>query len=190
MSVKSLKAFGWALAAVATAVTLSRCGGKSPAQPTDPNDPLQAPQAAAVINDLRNLQTVTAPFRDFSAAQAGGYTTKVTDCMTDPQGGMGFHYGKGAAIDANVVAAEPEVLLYEPKGGGSLELVGVEYIVPLDAWKGASPPTLYGQTFRRNETFQVWALHAWVWKANPSGVFADWNPRVSCAGAPMSHHAH
>ena len=23
-------------------------------------------------------------------------------------------------------------------------------------------------------------MHAWVWKPNPAGMFADWNPEVSC----------
>jgi hypothetical protein len=23
-------------------------------------------------------------------------------------------------------------------------------------------------------------LHAWVWQANPAGMFAAWNPTVSC----------
>jgi len=23
-------------------------------------------------------------------------------------------------------------------------------------------------------------MHAWVWKPNPAGIMADWNPRVSC----------
>jgi hypothetical protein len=32
----------------------------------------------------------------------------------------------------------------------------------------------------QNHTFDVWALHVWVWKHNPSGMFADWNPQVSC----------
>ena len=22
--------------------------------------------------------------------------------------------------------------------------------------------------------------HAWIWKHNPAGMFADWNPEVSC----------
>jgi hypothetical protein len=26
-------------------------------------------------------------------------------------------------------------------------------------------------------------LHAWLWKPNPSGVFADYNPRVHCPAA-------
>jgi hypothetical protein len=59
--------------------------------------------------------------------------------------------------------------------------VGVEFIIPFTAWTGAEPPVLYGQTFARNETFQVWALHVWAWRDNRSGVFADWNPAVSCA---------
>jgi len=26
----------------------------------------------------------------------------------------------------------------------------------------------------------VYELHAWIWKNNPSGVFYEWNPKVSC----------
>jgi hypothetical protein len=43
-----------------------------------------------------------------------------------------------------------------------------------------------GQQFRVNSAFGVWALHAWVGRDNPSGVFADWNPRVSGAAATAS----
>ena len=35
--------------------------------------------------------------------------------------------------------------------------------------------------FLQNDTFQLWGLHAWVWKENPSGMFANWNPNVTCA---------
>ena len=27
------------------------------------------------------------------------------------------------------------------------------------------------------------ALHVWLWKDNPSGLYADWNPAVSCQHA-------
>ena len=74
----------------------------------------------------------------------------------------------------------PEVLLYERQPDKSMQLVGVEYIVPFTAWTDANPPTLLGQTFVRNLTFNVWALHAWVWRANPRGIFSDWNPNVHC----------
>lgn len=26
----------------------------------------------------------------------------------------------------------------------------------------------------------IYELHVWVWRENPSGPFADWNPTVSC----------
>jgi hypothetical protein len=80
-----------------------------------------------------------------------------------------------------VIEARPEVLLYEPMGEGRLRLIGVEFIIPFTAWTAAEPPTLYGQTFARNETFQVWALHVWPWRENPRGMFSDWNPKVSCS---------
>ena len=28
-----------------------------------------------------------------------------------------------------------------------------------------------------------WALHIWIWKYNPSGLFAPYNPHVSCENA-------
>ncbi len=130
---------------------------------------------------LAELQSSTARYHDFAAAQADGYTVQVTGCMEDAsRGGMGYHYAKGALIDGQVIEARPEVLLYEPQGKGKPRLVGVEFIIPFTAWTGAEPPVLYGQSFARNETFQVWALHVWVWRANRGGVFADWNPAVDC----------
>jgi len=29
-----------------------------------------------------------------------------------------------------------------------------------------------------------YSLHAWIWKHNPAGDFAMWNPDVTCANAP------
>jgi hypothetical protein len=130
---------------------------------------------------LAALRRSTDRYHDFAAAQADGYTVQVTGCMENaPHGGMGYHYAKGDLIDGGVIEAKPEVLLYEPRGDGRLRLVGVEFIIPFTEWTGAQPPVLYGQSFARNETFKVWALHVWVWRKNPSGVFADWNPKVSC----------
>jgi hypothetical protein len=91
-------------------------------------------------------------------------------------------YGNPALIDGSAHAEEPELLLYEPERNGRLRLVAVEYIIPYTAHsRDAKPPVLFGnQEFKQNDTFQLWGLHAWVWKHNPSGVFADWNPRVTC----------
>lgn len=173
------------LAAGLTAVVVSCTGGSESMSPAASHVHIAAKQTGAPVPDLgprlAALKAATARYHDFAAAQADGYTFQVTGCMEDPaRGGMGYHYAKPDLIDGQVIEARPEVLLYEPQGEGKLRLVGVEFIIPFTAWTGAEPPVLYGQTFARNETFAVWALHVWSWRSNPSGVFADWNPAVGC----------
>lgn len=139
--------------------------------------------ASAVNQELAALRRVTATFHNFQTAAAAGWAAQITPCMTDPAGagGMGFHYGNPALIDGSARVEEPELLLYEPEQNGRLRLVAVEYIIPYTAHsRSAVPPVLFGQPFKQNDTFQLWGLHAWVWRENPSGVFADWNPRVTC----------
>ncbi|HVS61792.1 MAG TPA: hypothetical protein VHE82_13970 [Gemmatimonadaceae bacterium] len=138
---------------------------------------------AAVEKDLATLRRVTAPFQQFDKATAAGWSAQITQCMTDPNGagGMGFHYGNTTLIDGSVRVNEPELLLYEPEKNGRLRLVAVEYIIPYTYHsRDAAPPVLFGQEFKQNDTFQLWGLHAWVWKENPSGMFASWNPKVTC----------
>jgi hypothetical protein len=132
---------------------------------------------------LAALRELTAPFRDFDRAKAAGWSTPITPCLASPSGAMGIHYGNVAFIDGNVNLLEPELLMYEPEADGRLRFVGVEYIVPLAAWTGATPPMLLGQEFQVNATFGVWALHVWLGRENPSGIFTNWNPKVSCAAA-------
>lgn len=136
--------------------------------------------SANLNKQLAELRRVTAPYNRFVAAQEDGYTDRITECMSSPEGSMGFHYAKSGLIDARAAVDEPESLLYEPEPNGRLRLVGVEYIVPFDAWTESDPPSLFDQHFHRNEEFGIWALHVWVWNHNPNGLFADWNPRVSC----------
>jgi hypothetical protein len=154
---------------LASLATLAGCN-----QPAAP-DPIQ--------EELDSLRALTKPYESIAAARAAGYAVKITDCMADASGAMGLHYGKAAIIDGTVQASEPEVMMYEPLASGQLKLVGVEYVVPFTAWTSSTPPQLYGQSFARNEMFQVWALHAWIWKENPRGTFASWNPSVTCAHA-------
>jgi hypothetical protein len=50
----------------------------------------------------------------------------------------------------------------------------------------SSAPELFGQPFSVVEEPNRYAiptfyeLHAWAWKANPTGHFEDWNPAVVC----------
>lgn len=50
-------------------------------------------------------------------------------------------------------------------------------------WPSADPPHLGDQPFG-TDPFGSYALHAWVWHHDPSGTYADFNPKVSCEEAP------
>ncbi|HUG02348.1 MAG TPA: hypothetical protein VML95_10815 [Longimicrobiales bacterium] len=133
---------------------------------------------------LAELRATTAPFHRLDAARAAGWNEQITGCLELPgTGGMGYHYGNIGLIDGTPEALAPELLVYAPQRNGRLQLVAVEYIVPFDAWTDVDPPSLHGIDFHRNEDFGLWVLHAWIWKHNPTGIFMDWNPTVSCPGA-------
>lgn len=109
-------------------------------------------------------------------------------CIDGPAGAgnMGIHYVNGTLVgDGKIDARHPEAVLYEQTKGG-LKLTAVEYIVLAADWKGSKPPSLFGQTFmfttepNRYGLPDFYALHAWVWKNNPSGRFSPYNPRVHC----------
>jgi hypothetical protein len=179
-------------------VLLAGCGSEQ--VPTETTAQIQPRSglslaSAAVNKDLAALRRVTTRFHNFKTAAAAGWAAQITPCMTDPggAGGMGFHYGNPALIDGTARVEEPELLLYEPQQNGRLRLVAVEYIIPYTAHsRDAAAPELFGgQKFKQNDTFQLWGLHAWVWNDNPSGMFADWNPRVTCENATsVSRMAH
>jgi hypothetical protein len=161
------------LYAVVSAVLAGACGGSSGGDsPTSPTLP----------PDVEALRASLAPYTSFTLAKNAGYSTAITDCMSNgDQGAMGVHYGNTALIDGTADPMHPEVLIYEPGADGDMALVGVEFIVPFAILpKTATPPTLFGQKFSINDVFGVWALHVWTHRLNPSGTFADWNPRVHC----------
>ncbi len=109
-------------------------------------------------------------------------------CFDSDKGGMGVHYVKG--IDGDVSATEPEALVYEITRGGGLRLVAVEYIVPEELVDPQNPPALFGQAFHHHPYLPVYILHAWIWKANPNGMFADFNPRVGDCPTPGPSRGH
>jgi hypothetical protein len=192
----SLVAVAFALGAASACVEPS----SSPTSGGQVTSASAAREAAGVGDEIGQLRAATARFHDIEAAKDAEYVVALTGCYVDEIGGrgaMGFHFGKGSAINNPTVnQLEPEALLYEPQKNGRLRLVGVEFLVPytLVPRSSPTPPTAFGQTFKQNDTFQVWALHVWAWKNNPSGIFADWNPDVTCAHAPpaasRSSHAH
>ena len=138
-----------------------------------------APNEPAGVEQLRES---LAPYSSLALAKAAGYSTALTDCMSNgDEGAMGVHWAKTGLIDATADALHPEALIYEPGTNGEASLVGVEFIVPYTSVpRAAAAPQLFGQNFSQNDVFQVWALHVWTHRANPSGLFASWTPRVHC----------
>lgn len=124
-------------------------------------------------------------------------------------GGMGIHFfrpdllgikgppnprvnGNGTHTDFT----KPSVLIYEPQADGSLTLVAVENLVFKLAWREAghnAPPSFHGVAYdlmEDNPATKVdeahmfephYDRHVWLFRDNPNGVFAQYNPKVSCA---------
>lgn len=134
----------------------------------------------AVDRDVARVRAATERFKSTEAAEAAGYA-RVTDCVErQPDGAMGYHFQKDALLDTTLDVDHPEVLVYERQPEGGFKLTGVEFLVPISAWTAAGPPRIMGQALKRADRLGIWYLHVWTWEPNPSGLFADWNPRVRC----------
>lgn len=129
-------------------------------------------------------------------------------------GAMGIHYfrpdllgisappnprvnGNGTHTDF----LKPGILVYEPQADGSLRLVAVENLVFRWAWAAAGhkePPTFHGVKYEmmaddphtkvdEAHMFEPhYDLHVWLFRDNPNGQFAPFNPKVSCAAVNES----
>jgi hypothetical protein len=134
-------------------------------------------------------------------------------------GAMGIHYfrpdmlgiagppnprvdGTGTHTDF----VKPAILIYEPQADGSLELIAVENLVFVKSWRQAgndAPPSFHGVPYDTMADDPATAVdeahmfephhdrHIWLYRENPNGVFAQYNPRVTCAyHAGGGHHHH
>lgn len=101
----------------------------------------------------------------------------------------------------------PSILIYEPQADGSLELVAVENLVFAESWRAAgydAPPTFHGVTYDTMADDPSTPVdeahlfephhdrHVWLYRENPNGMFAPFNPAVTCehhrnAGAHTAH---
>ncbi|MGA9582337.1 MAG: hypothetical protein WBR13_10260 [Allosphingosinicella sp.] len=141
-------------------------------------------------------------------------------------GGMGIHFfrpdllgitappnprvdGNGTHIDFR----KPSILIYEPRADGSLELVAVENLVFKKAWHEAGNkglPTFHGVEYDpmsddpktpvdEAHGFEPhYDRHVWLYRPNANGMFAQYNPTVTCqfhkpvvvAGKGSEHAGH
>lgn len=144
-----------------------------------------------VFSQLSQVRQATAKYHDVNVAIADGYLP--TDaCDVSPDGGMGYHYfNPSLGTDSVVNLTTPEILMYAPEEG-ELRLVGVEYFVGIGAPDAPIPdpappaPVLFGRPFDGPMLGHIpgmpphYDLHVWIWQPNPSGMFAMWNPNVTC----------
>jgi len=110
-------------------------------------------------------------------------------------GAMGFHYINAGNLDKVLDPAKPEVLVYAPDRNGRLKLAALEYVIFQGDWYAdhaqGTMPSLFGEEFMPNDgsRFEIppfFALHVWLYQSNPSGMFAPFNPNVSCDTAAAS----
>jgi hypothetical protein len=173
--------------AVTAAVTIAIAASMPVAQSQSEHHQGESPEVSPGL--VRAVRQVTQKFQDVNAATAAGYVS-TESCASGPnQGAMGVHYVNEALIADGVLDVQrPEILVYEPHGG-QLQLVAVEFLVDAQQWDAANEgqPVVGGQLLNyvaapnRLRLPAHYELHVWAWKRNTSGIFADWNPRVSCA---------
>ncbi len=129
---------------------------------------------------LKSVRQSTSRFNSTTQAIQAGYMP--TDhCVALPGvGGMGYHWINSSLVDPVFDPQTPEVLLYATGPGGNLRLVAVEYIV-LNV--GQAAPMFGTEPFKvRGAPLPVphWTLHVWLHEHNPSGMFANFNPNITC----------
>jgi hypothetical protein len=155
--------------------------------------------------DLIRLAAATARFHSLGQADRAGYAqppapAPLHECISsfDDTGAMGFHYINGGLLDKELNPTKPEVLVYAPDRHGKLHLAALEFVIFQADWDPDHPgvmPSLFGEDFmatgfpNRYDIPAFYSLHVWLWQFNPSGLFAPFNPRVSCDGAAGSASA-
>ena len=135
-------------------------------------------------------------------AQAGD------DDLPSQLGAMGIHFfrpdllgitGTEPRVSGNGMHMDflqPSILVYHPDETGTLKLGAVENLVWEGAWTAAgnqAPPDFHGYQYTHRIDNPVtthadeahlfephYELHMWLYEENPAGVFAQFNPRVSC----------
>jgi hypothetical protein len=157
-----------------------------------------AAHAEGPATGLAQVRAATARFHRVEEAVEAGYQLGwvngagvriVAGCVSHPTAGaMGYHYFNAELMaDNEVNATQPEVLVYAPAPDGGLKLVAVEWVarsLQSNPPGVGTAPSVLGMDMHvlvppPGPAFYL--THAWVWAHNPAGMFADWNPEVSCS---------
>ena len=173
--------------AVACLISLA-CSGFAAAQ--NLTDAHKA-QLDALRKSMEKYQDYKVAIRDLYLSTVGcvHYSgEKIAHHVEYAKGAMGVHF-VNLTIRGPLDPMKPNVLIYEPVGG-KLQLVAVEWLVPLTP-DVKERPSLFGQAFLGPmegheplipKEFVHYDLHLWLFKENPLGLFAPTNPNVKCDG--------
>jgi hypothetical protein len=102
-----------------------------------------------------------------------------SDFGHDPtHGAMGFHATNASLLRGPIDVNRPQALMFDAHG----QVLGVEYEIMSEAVRDV--PVLFGRAFTKlpahaGVAHEHYALHLWF-IYNPSGRFADFNPRLIC----------
>jgi hypothetical protein len=196
------------IAAVA-AITLTAAGDVPPGEPS-----LEEVRAATARFQDEKVALAEGYIRDPSNM------CDTADMMGRPAslGAMGVHYfrpdllgisgppnprvnGSGTHTDFR----NPAILIYEPQADGSMKLVAVENLVFQKAWHAAghkAPPSFHGVAYDTMADDPSTAIdeahmfephydrHVWLYRDNPNGMFAQFNPNVTCKHRPTMAMKH
>jgi hypothetical protein len=171
--------------------------------------------AMAHSENLDVIRAATEKYKDVNVALAEGFipdpsghcVSAAAEGLPVEWGGMGIHYlnpellqitASEPRVDGNSTHTDftrPSVLLYEPQADGSLELVGIENLVWIEAMKAAGNPDVpvfMGRKWDKMADDPATAVdeahrfmphydqHVWLYRENPSGILNPFNPAVTC----------
>ena len=148
---------------------------------------------------VAQAKAATERYSNIANAIADGYLP-ISTCEQTSAGAMGMHFARpDRMLQASLQPSAPAILLYLP-GASGMRLVGAEYeenatVGGLPVYGSTAPdpttvvpaPRMFGGMpfdgpMQGHNPAQPWHydLHVWLWAANPSGLFAQYNPTVHC----------
>lgn len=207
-----------AAVAVALAVMLLKRGDQQVPEPVATADQATTdPVLDSVRAATARFQDVSVALAEGYLRDPGNVCETAEMAGRPPENGaMGIHYfrpdllgiteppnprvhGTGTHTDF----LNPAVLIYEPQADSSLTLVAVENLVFEESWTAAgntTAPTFHGVAYDHMVDDPATAMdeahnfaphfdrHVWIYRDNPDGVFAQFNPSVSCAHHTGGEH--
>jgi hypothetical protein len=149
-----------------------------------------AARDGSLPTDWQRVRAAVARYHSFDQAVRDGYTAENEPCVSESFGTMGIHaINPPLMADSVIDPLRPEILLYVRKADGTMRLVGVEYWArdaDGDLTTDEDRPSVLGVPLEgpmpgHNPFMPVhYDLHAWVAEENPAGLFAPFNPAITC----------